>query len=62
MIYSAVNIIIQIKRFPDGGRKISEISLLQKNDGNLYEIIPVFKYDIEKNSFVKLISSEKGRC
>lgn len=62
MIYSAVNIIIQIKRFPDGGRKISEISLLQKNDGNLYEIIPVFKYDIEKNYFVKLISSEKGRC
>ncbi|MFA6914728.1 MAG: CpaF family protein, partial [Endomicrobiia bacterium] len=27
MIYSAINIIVQIKRFPDGSRKISEISL-----------------------------------
>ena len=54
MIVSAIDIIVQIKRFADGARKISEISLLQKTE-NSYELIPVFIYDENKKSFVKKI-------
>lgn len=62
MIYSAVDIIVQIKRFPDGSRKISEISSLQKADNDSYDIIPVFKYDHETSSFKRLIPLPKGSC
>jgi len=54
MIVSAIDIIVQIKRFSDGSRKISEISLLQKTEKN-YELIPVFVYDENQKSFVKKI-------
>ena len=62
MIYSAINIIVQIKRFPDGSRKISEISLLQKSSDNSYELVPAFQYDIESNTFKTLLSLEQGCC
>ena len=54
MIVSAIDIIVQIKRFSDGSRKISEISLLQKTENN-YELFPVFIYDESQKSFVKKI-------
>lgn len=54
MIISAIDIIVQIKRFADGSRKISEISLLQKSE-NSYKLIPVFIYDENQKSFVKKI-------
>ena len=55
MIVSAIDIIVQIKRFADGSRKISEISLLQKSEKNNYELIPAFIYDESQKSFVKKI-------
>lgn len=55
MIVSAIDIIVQIKRFSDGSRKISEISLLQKSEKNNYNLVPVFVYDENKKSFVKKI-------
>lgn len=55
MIVSAIDIIVQIKRFADGSRKISEISLLQKSENNNYKLVPVFVYDENQNSFVKKI-------
>lgn len=51
MIASAINVIVQIKRFPDGTRKISEICILNKSDTKQYELIPVFSYDIETNVY-----------
>jgi pilus assembly protein CpaF len=54
MIISAIDIIVQIKRFTDGSRKISEISLLQKSE-NSYKLVPVFIYDENQKSFVKKI-------
>jgi len=57
MIASAINVIVQIKRFPDGKRKISEICLLKKTDsGNLqqYEFIPVFVYDVQDDKYKKI--------
>lgn len=60
MISSAINIIVQIKRFPDGSRKISEISILQRSSNNLYELAPVFQYDAENNTFKTLLSLEQG--
>ena len=53
MIVSALDIIVQIKRFSDGSRKISEISLLQKSQNNNYELVPVFVYDQTQKTFVK---------
>lgn len=53
MIVSALDIIVQIKRYPDGSRKISEISLLQKSENVNYELVPVFMYDQTQNTFVK---------
>lgn len=54
MIASAINVIVQIKRFPDGTRKISEISIVKKSDTKQYELIPVFVYDIETNVYKTL--------
>ena len=53
MIVSAIDIIIQIKRFPDGSRKISEISLLQNSEESNYKLVPIFVYDEVQKSFVK---------
>ena len=53
MIVSAIDIIIQIKRFPDGSRKISEISLLQNSEESNYKLVPIFVYDELQKSFVK---------
>ncbi len=55
MIVSAIDIIVQIKRYPDGSRKISEISLLEKSENNNYKLTPVFVYNEQKNSFIKNI-------
>ena len=55
MIVSAIDIIVQIKRFADGSRKISEISLLQKAENNNYNLIPIFIYDETQKSFMKKI-------
>ena len=55
MIVSAIDIIIQITRFPDGSRKISEISLLQKSEDGNYKLVPVFMYDQTQKTFVKKI-------
>jgi pilus assembly protein CpaF len=54
MIASAINIIVQIKRFADGTRKISEIYIVKKSDTKQYELIPVFLYDIEANVYKSL--------
>ncbi|MBQ3834810.1 MAG: CpaF family protein [Elusimicrobia bacterium] len=45
MIVSAIDIIVQISRFPDGSRKVTEISLLEKDDTSAdgYKLVPVFK-------------------
>ncbi len=45
MIVSAIDIIVQVSRFPDGSRKISEISVIEKDENTAdgYKIIPVFK-------------------
>ncbi|WP_413853244.1 CpaF family protein [Candidatus Ruminimicrobium bovinum] len=51
MIASAINIIVQIKRFPDGTRKIYEIVALEKDKTCIYKLIPIFKYDEENKSF-----------
>lgn len=53
MIVSALDIIVQIKRYPDGSRKISEISLLEKTENGEYKLVPVFTYDNHKNIFIK---------
>lgn len=53
MIVSAIDIIVQVNRFPDGSRKISEISFLQKNEKDSYTIIPIFIYDVKNNKFLK---------
>lgn len=47
MIVSAIDIIVQISRFPDGSRKVTEISRLEKDDSSSsgYTLQPVFKYD-----------------
>ena len=55
MIVSAIDIIVQIKRFPDGSRKISEISFLQKSENSKYNLVPVFVYDQTRKTFVKKI-------
>ncbi len=57
MIASAINVIVQIKRFPDGKRKISEICMLKKSDSeNLqqYEFVPVFVYDAQDDKYKKI--------
>ncbi len=57
MIASAINVIVQIKRFPDGKRKISEICMLKKsNSENLqqYEFVPVFVYDAQDDKYKKI--------
>ena len=55
MIVSAIDIIVQIKRYPDGSRKISEISVLKKTDNKQYELVPVFAYNEQAKLFEKLI-------
>ena len=55
MIVSAIDIIVQIKRFPNGSRKISEISFLQKSENSKYNLVPVFVYDQTRKTFVKKI-------
>ena len=55
MIVSAIDIIVQIKRYSDGSRKISEISLLEKSENNNYKLTPVYVYNEQKNSFIKNI-------
>lgn len=57
MIASAINIIVQIKRFPDGSRKISEISEVKKTDDNLCCLLPVFQYDFKAGVYKTLINS-----
>lgn len=54
MIASAINVIVQIKRFPDGTRKISEICIVKKSDTKQYELIPVFIYDVQTNVYKSL--------
>ncbi len=57
MIASAINIIVQIKRFPDGKRKISEICAVKKTDSrdlSQYELIPAFVYDPESGEYKKI--------
>lgn len=56
MIVSAIDIIVQIKRYPDGSRKVQEISLINKSADNKYEIVPVFAYNEQKNLFEKVLS------
>jgi len=51
MIASAINVIVQIKRFADGTRKISEICTVKKSETKQYELIPVFIYDVETNVY-----------
>ncbi|MDR3195287.1 MAG: CpaF family protein [Endomicrobium sp.] len=47
-IASAINIIVQLARYTDGSRKISSISAINKtNDERLYEIKPVFQFDLK---------------
>ena len=53
MVVSAIDIIVQIKRFSDGSRKISEISLLQNAEDDNYKLVPVFVYDEVQKSFIK---------
>ena len=45
MIVSAIDIIVQVSRFPDGSRKVTEISRLEKDEGSAtgYKIAHVFK-------------------
>ena len=54
MIVSAIDIIVQVSRFPDGSRKIFEISFLQKDKNNSYKFIPMFVYDDKNNEFLKI--------
>ncbi len=46
MIVSAIDIIVQVSRFPDGSRKVTEISLLEKDEKSVdgYILQPMFKY------------------
>ena len=47
-IASAVNVIVQLTRYCDGSRKISAISVLNKtDDGNIFDIKDVFKFEPE---------------
>ncbi|MDR1942744.1 MAG: CpaF family protein [Endomicrobium sp.] len=47
-IASAINVIVQLSRYADGSRKISSISVINKtNDDRLYEIKPVFQFDLK---------------
>jgi pilus assembly protein CpaF len=47
-IASAINIIVQLSRYSDGSRKVSSISVINKaNDDRLYEIKPVFQFDLK---------------
>jgi pilus assembly protein CpaF len=45
MIVSAIDIVVQVSRFPDGSRKVTEISLLEKDENSAegYKIKSVFK-------------------
>ncbi|MDR0486005.1 MAG: Flp pilus assembly complex ATPase component TadA, partial [Elusimicrobiota bacterium] len=46
-IISAVNTIVQLTRYFDGSRRISSISVLkQRDDEKIYEIMPVFKFNL----------------
>ena len=56
MIVSAIDIIVQIKRYPDGSRKVREISLIKKSTDNKYELVPVFIYNEQKNLFEKVLN------
>ena len=56
MIVSAIDTIVQIKRYPDGSRKVREISLIKKSTDNKYELVPVFIYNEQKNLFEKVLN------
>lgn len=58
MIASAINIIVQIKRFPDGTRKVYEIVSIQKDKSDIYKLTPIFKYNEENKIFNILNSPE----
>lgn len=51
MIASAINIIVQIKRFADGKRKVLEIVAVEKDNSNIYKLVPLFCYDQSNNLF-----------
>ena len=59
MIASAINIIVQIKRFPDGTRKVCEIVALEKDTSNICKLTPIFKYDKESKTFNIINATEK---
>jgi pilus assembly protein CpaF len=47
-IVSAVHVIVQLTRYNDGSRKVSSISSISKtNDDRLYEIKPIFQFDMK---------------
>jgi len=51
MIASAINIIVQIKRFADGTRKVFEIVAVEKDPNNIYKLVLLFYYDQSNNLF-----------
>ena len=52
-ISEAIQVIVQISRFPDGSRKISQIACVNGLDENdKVKVIDIFRYDRAKNTFV----------
>lgn len=52
-ISEAIQVIVQIKRFPDGSRKISQISCVEGLDENdKVKVVDIFRYDKNKKGFI----------
>ena len=52
-ISEAIQVIVQIKRFPDGSRKISQISCVEGLDENdKVKVVDIFRYDKNKKDFI----------
>ena len=50
-IVSAIDLVIQVKRFRDGVRRVTEISEITGLETETITMLDIFEYDVEKNSF-----------
>jgi pilus assembly protein CpaF len=53
-ISSAIHIVVQQSRLVDGRRKITSVAELAGMDGDTVKLREIFKYDIDKDTFIKL--------
>lgn len=64
-ISEAIQVIVQIKRFPDGSRKISQISCVEGLDENdKVKVVDIFRYDknkrvlLQQDMFLEVLSKK----